>query len=61
MADYRLHYLDSRNQIVRSIALDRDTDEGAIATAARYASPHGTELWGLDRLLRVFEPTQGSR
>ncbi len=60
MADYRLHYLDSRNQIVRSIALVRDTDEGAIETAARYASPHGTELWGLNRLLHVFEPTQDS-
>ena len=60
MADYRLHYLDSRNQIVQYVALVRDTDEGAIITAARYGSPHGTELWGPNQLLRVFEPTQDS-
>ena len=56
MADYRLYFLDARGHIHHAKPLLRDTDQEAIDAVVDCPNDFGTELWLLERQVRVFPP-----
>jgi hypothetical protein len=55
VAEYRLYFLDSGNQVGRSIKLDCVDDRQAIEQAALVAHLHRKELWQQARRVWTFE------
>lgn len=55
---YLLHFFDQHEHLRRSIRLDAETDEQAIAHAEREGHAHVMEIWTGDRCVRRFEPAR---
>jgi hypothetical protein len=55
VAEYRLYFLDSGNQVGRSIRLDCTDDRQAIDQADLVEHVHRKELWQQSRRVWTFE------